>query len=444
MIMNLTGWLGTVLGFVAVILLLYTLLPDFFLHRLGLGCRKRQYTPGVTLTFDDGPDPVVTPRLLDVLARSQVRAVFFVVAERAQRYPELVRRMVAEGHALGIHSLSHRYAWFTGPRRTWREWEEADRVLTELSGRAVEWVRPPWGTFNLLTWWWMNRRGKRAVLWNVEGHDWQKERSVQSIVERILRRVNEGSIIVLHDGSASPGERVRVVPVVEELCRRIGRDLMLPVLPLEFPDWSFGRRTGFILWEKWEHFFAARYRVERIDAMNIFRLAKTTYHGPELRAQSGELLARAGDTVGEIHLDNIRLQAKGADAQKIATKALRIAKESFPVLARYVAESPEYADIKIFLGLSMMYRAVRVFGFEVQDVEATLGMRWIAFLQKVIMSVYHPAGQARLNQRLGKEPKLVWIEKKKLIELWAGPEKRASAGRSLKREGQAKEDGSVC
>ncbi|KLU59546.1 peptidoglycan-N-acetylmuramic acid deacetylase PdaC [Peptococcaceae bacterium CEB3] len=440
--MNLTGWLWTVLGFVAMVLILYTLVPDFFLHRLGAGSRKRQYTPGVTLTFDDGPDPVVTPLLLDVLARQRVRAVFFVVAERAARYPELIRRMVAEGHVLGIHSLSHRYAWFMGPGRTWREWEEADRVLTELSGRAVEWVRPPWGTFNLSTWWWMKRRGKRAVLWNAEGHDWQKERSVQFIVERILSRVNEGSIIVLHDGSTDPGDRARVVPIVEELCRRIVRDLKLPVLAPEFPDWSLGRRVGFVLWEKWEHFFASSHRVERIDAVNIFRLAKTTYHGPELRAESGELLARAGDTVGEIHLDNIRLQAKGADAQTIATGALRHAKESFPVLARYVAESPEYENIKVFLGLSMMYRAVRVFGFEVKDVEPTLGMRWIAFLQKVIMSVYHPAGHARLNPRLGNEPKLVWIEKKKLVELWAGPEKGASAGRGLKPSRRAKEFGS--
>ncbi len=412
MVFWLVLWLALIAG------LVYTVIPDVLLHRLGIGSWRRQFSQGVVLTFDDGPDPKVTPKVLDILVKYKVPAVFFLVGEQAQAHPEIVKRMLAEGHRVGLHSQSHRYAWFLSPRQTWREWEDGAKVLENLTGGAVAWMRPPWGTFNLVTWLWLKRRGKKAILWNVEGQEWKKGQSEAQVLSRLVTKANEGSIIVLHDGGRFPGERMSILPVVDALCQRIVEERKLPWAALEFPAWSLARRVSFRLWEKWEHVFARVYRVERLDAVNILRLGKTRYQGPDLYHEDGRILAKRGDVVGEIHLDSIRVQAQSRDMQKSGIQALRMARESFPVLARYIAQSPEYQTIKVFLGFTLMHRGVKGLGFTVQEIPATWGIRWIGFLQKMIMSVYHPAGKARLNGRLQGAPKLIWISKEKLLERW--------------------------
>lgn len=397
---------------------LYTVIPDVFLHRLGIGSWKRQFSPGVVLTFDDGPDPEVTPKILKILEEHGVQAVFFLVGQRAQLYPELVKRIVAEGHRVGVHSQTHRYAWLQNPRQTWREWEEGAEILENLTGAPVVWIRPPWGTFNLVTWLWLKQRRKRAILWNTEGQEWKSGRSPAQVLDRLLAKADEGSIIVLHDGGSSLGEREYVVPIVEALCERLVVERKLSWTALQFPDWSLARRLKFRAWEKWEHFFARVNHVERMDALSVLRLGKTRYQGPDLLDEQGKTLAKRGDLVGEIHLDSIRLQTQSQDMQKLGIQALRLARDSFPVLARYIEGNPGYREIKVFLGFTLLHRGVKGFGFNVQELVPTWGIRWIGFLQKIVMSVYHPAGKARLNGRFQGEPKLVWISKEKLLKRW--------------------------
>lgn len=409
----------TSLGYVLLSFVLgvsiYTVIPDLFLHRLGIGSWKRQFGPGVTLTFDDGPDPAFTPRILEVLKKYHVRSTFFVVAEKAKKYPELIQQIKGEGHQIGVHSLNHQYAWFSSPWKTSREWTESIRILEQLTDNKITWMRPPWGTFNLMTWWWLKQHKMRAVLWNAEGHDWEVRRSPEEITERILKRVNEGAIVVLHDSGGEFGARENSILALERLCVRIVQELKLPLVPLEFPDWKVGQRLAFRTWEKWEHYYAKRHHVERIDATNIFRLEKSTYDGPNLYAEDGKLLAKKGDTVAEIHLDNIRLQAKGRNMQKTALKAMRQIRESLPGLARYVQEDPTYDNIKVFVAQTLLYRGVKGFGFNVQELPNTRKGRGIAWLQKMIMRVYHPAGKNRKNIRLGNKTMLVWISREKLV-----------------------------
>jgi len=431
------------LWFVLLAAALYTVVPDLFLHRLGLGSWKRQFSSGAVLTFDDGPDPQVTPQVLDILHKYQVPAVFFLVGEKAKAYPELVKRMIAEGHQVGLHSRLHRYAWLVSPWQTWREWEEGAEILENLTGTPVQWMRPPWGTFNLVTWLWLKLRGKKAVLWNVDGREWQKNRSGAQVIERVLSKANEGAIIVLHDGGSFNGERKFIVPIVEEVCQRLVTECKLPWRALEFPSWSLFRRIGFRLWEKWEHFYAKSAQVERLDAVNILRLSKARYHGPELYDENGELLAKTGDIVGEIHIDSIRLQFQGEDMQKLGIQAMRQARESLPALAAHVVKNPAYQEIQVFLGLSLLHRGVKHFGFAVQDVPVTWGRRWVAFLQRIIMAVYHPAGKARLQGRFQDQPKLVWISKAKLLERWLPPEERAASAPELSAPGEGVSAGLV-
>ncbi|MGE5544921.1 MAG: polysaccharide deacetylase family protein, partial [Bacillota bacterium] len=331
------NWIYYVLFFVTFSGSLYTIIPDLFLHRLGIGSRKRQYSPGIAITFDDGPDPETTPKILDVLEQYRVPAVFFVTGENAARYPDLIREIREKGHQIGGHSMRHRYAWFMFPFETWREWEECITTIEKLTGEPVQWVRPPWGTFNLATWLWIKIRKKQAVLWNVEGHDWHVRRSPEQIASRVLRKAKEGSIIVLHDAGGETGAPKNTVEALKIICREVVEIQKLPLVKLEFPDWSWRRRLIFALWEKWECCFSRIYHIERINSTNFLRLSKAVYNGPSLYAGDGRLAAKTGDIVGEIHLDSRRLMDNGPDIQKAALRALRLARESLPELAQYIA-----------------------------------------------------------------------------------------------------------
>lgn len=413
-----SGWfIGVVLIFIPATLL-YALIPDLFLHRLGIGSWKRHYSGGVALTFDDGPDPEYTLKLLDVLASEHVPATFFLVGEKAVKYPEIVKEIQAQGHQIGVHCQQHRYAWFMGPWATWQTWDEGVKTIEQITGQEVTWIRPPWGTFNLALWFWMRSRRKRAVLWNVEGHDWKASSSPQQISERILKRTREGAIIVLHDSGGELGAPKQTLQALEIFCRELRENLKLPVVKLEFPKWSLVRLCTYTLWEKWERFFACFHKIERINSTNILRLSRTHYKGPSLYSQEGRLLAEAGDLVAEIHLDNARFLGAETDSHKIALKALRMVKRSLPELASYVVKHTEYRDIQVFLGLTLINRGVKGLGFEVQNVPRSLGTRGIGLLQSIIKRVYQPSGMNKNGNKLGGHPKLVWISREELLKRW--------------------------
>lgn len=396
----------------------YTVIPDLFLHRLGFGSWKRQYTSGVALTFDDGPDPEYTPRILEVLARNNVRATFFLVGNKAAQYPGLTKEILAQGHQLGLHSQNHRYAWFSSPWTTWCEWEEvADRV-EKIAGQKVNWVRPPWGTFNLVTWWWIKKHHKRIVLWNNEGHDWQIKYSAEQIALRIVKKAKPGGIIVLHDSGGETGAPEHTLQALEIICQHLELKKKLPIVPLEFPDWSSLKRLYFALWQKWEEFFANVYHLEKINSTNLFRLTRTRYKGPGLYHKNGQVLAKEGDLVAELHIDSLRLSGKGTDIHTIGIKALRQARESLPDLAAYINNNSAYSEIQVILGVSLLNRGVKGFGFNVQDVSLNSFYRGIEILQKLNLKIYQPLKKAGRNKQLEGRPKIVWISKEELLSRW--------------------------
>ena len=132
-------------------------------HLLTPACAWRGPRAGrrLALTFDDGPDPEWTPRLLDALGTSGVRATFFLIGERADRAPALVRRMIAEGHEVGNHSWSHRSLWLCGPRTTAAEIGRAHERLAALTGTPPRHFRPPWGMVNAAMFRALRRHDKR-------------------------------------------------------------------------------------------------------------------------------------------------------------------------------------------------------------------------------------------------------------------------------------------
>ncbi|RNC29158.1 MAG: Peptidoglycan-N-acetylmuramic acid deacetylase PdaC [Candidatus Dichloromethanomonas elyunquensis] len=412
------SWWEWVLFVFLAVGVIYTIVPDIILHRLGMGSWKRQYSPGVAITFDDGPDPQYTPKILEVLSRNNMPATFFVVGEKVLLYPELFQSIAAAGHQIGVHSLKHQYAWFQSPWETWRSWDKAVAAVEGITGRPVDWVRPPWGTFNLALWLWIIIRKKKAVLWTSEGHDWKTGLSSEEIARRIARRAREGTIILLHDSCGDEGAPSRVPQVLEILGEKVIKEEKLPVVKLELPAWSMWRHFIFRLWEMWERGYARMNKIERISASNLLRLDKTIYKGPDIMSANGELLAKQGDQAGEIHFDNIRFMGKEKDSTSIALRVLREIKPSLSELAAYIAENPEYADIKIFFGLTLIHRGVKGLGFGVQDVPVTLCTRFIARLQRIILYIYHPTGKERAEHMINTHPKLVWISKEYLLLRW--------------------------
>lgn len=149
----------------------------------------------MALTFDDGPDPETTPLLLDLLARWNAKATFFVIGARAERHPDLMARIVAEGHEVGNHAWDHRSL----PSLDAREIEsQIDRTKALLAPHGQTLMRPPYGDQTFRVGWISRRLGYRTVLWSVAGDDWRDD-DADAIADRILSQAAPGAIVLLHD-----------------------------------------------------------------------------------------------------------------------------------------------------------------------------------------------------------------------------------------------------
>jgi peptidoglycan/xylan/chitin deacetylase (PgdA/CDA1 family) len=162
------------------------------------GARFRTGGPEAALTFDDGPDPEVTPRILDLLAEAGVRASFFVVGERAERHPDLVRRIAQEGHAVGNHSWSHAWLPFCGARRMRAELLRCQELLGDLLGQAPTMIRPPYGARDVRVYRLIQALGLTPVLWSLDSRDWAGAPPAR--IEARLDRAQGGDVVLLHDG----------------------------------------------------------------------------------------------------------------------------------------------------------------------------------------------------------------------------------------------------
>ena len=183
--------------------------------------------PAVALTFDDGPDPEVTPRLLDALDAGGARATFFCIAERARRHPALLREIVARGHSVQNHSDVHRHHFsLLGPRRFRREIGGAQARLADLSGSLPHCFRAPAGLRNPLLDPVLHELDLHLVSWTRRGFD-TTDRDVPRVLARLTRRLAPRDILLLHDGHARrtrSGEPVvlAVLPGLLERLRHAG------------------------------------------------------------------------------------------------------------------------------------------------------------------------------------------------------------------------------
>lgn len=163
--------------------------------------------PVLALTFDDGPDPDVTPAILDVLAGTSARCTFFVLAQRAEAHPRLVRRMVDEGHELGVHSVDHRHLPdLRGSELTAQILGARDRIAA-VGGVRPALFRPPFGEQTVRSLVRTRRHDMRVVLWSDWVEDWV-DQPADEVRSRMTAAARRGGILLFHDGlAAAPGDR---------------------------------------------------------------------------------------------------------------------------------------------------------------------------------------------------------------------------------------------
>lgn len=170
----------------------------------------------IVLSIDDGPDPDVTPTVLDILDRHAVRATFFCVGAKAERYPQLCRDIVQRGHTIENHTQhhSHRFA-FSGMGRFNREIEAAQATLTRITGRKPAFFRAPAGLRNPLLDPVLSKLGLRLVAWSCRAFD-TRQGDAAVVSAKLIRGATAGAILLLHDGNSARTPSGRPV-IVEAL-----------------------------------------------------------------------------------------------------------------------------------------------------------------------------------------------------------------------------------
>lgn len=157
----------------------------------------------IALTIDDGPDPQVTPQVLDILDNYQAKATFFCIGNKALQYPELCHEIVRRGHLIENHSQQHRHNFsLLGIKDFTREIELAQKTLFNITGKRPQFFRAPAGLRNPFLEPVLSRLGLRLVSWSARGFDTQVT-NIEKVSKKLLAGLRPGAILLLHDGNAA-------------------------------------------------------------------------------------------------------------------------------------------------------------------------------------------------------------------------------------------------
>lgn len=176
----------------------------------------------VALTFDDGPDPDVTPRLLDVLDAHGARSTFFLLVGQAEQHPDLVRAIGVRGHEIALHGFDHRPLTSLPTRSVAGQLATARRRLEAVAERPVHWYRPPYGKITPGRWLAARRAGLDVVIWSADAADWEDD-GLPAVTARATAAARPGAIVLLH-------ERVEPGPAGEPVTTSFDRPALVDAL----------------------------------------------------------------------------------------------------------------------------------------------------------------------------------------------------------------------
>lgn len=155
--------------------------------------------PYIALTFDDGPHPTHTPKLLNILSQYNVKATFYVTGQNASRYPAIIRRMVAEGHEIGNHTYTHPNLTKLSDAEVRSQLNKSVAAISAAANVKPRTFRPPYAAMTSRQRAWVNAEyGYPIIFWDVDPQDW-KDRNASIVTSRLLNRAKNGSILLLHD-----------------------------------------------------------------------------------------------------------------------------------------------------------------------------------------------------------------------------------------------------
>jgi len=369
----------------------------------GLGSAR----PELGLTFDDGPDPQTTPRVLDALAEAGVRATFFVLGERAVARPQLLKRLADEGHEVALHGYRHQHGWIRLPHEAYADLLRGYRAVENLSGAPPRFFRPPHGAYTWAQLTAVRRLGLTPVHWTVEAHDWHPRYDAAAVRRRVAELSSPGDIIVMHD--AGPGGRT-TAPALPALLAELAERGFNPKPVGELRGLRRGRWRD-LPKRAWvatvDRLFDRIYHVEELNyaAQSVFRVAKGPFPGPEVELAGGRRLT-VGAPAAELHLHSERM-ARAGEAGSLT--AFRFFKRSMPDLARALRERPHLADVEAFWGVSLFQEILEPVGFQMFE----LPEQKRKFLGSYMHFLHKLYGGTPLKRVW---PKLVVIDRETLLE----------------------------
>ncbi len=178
----------------------------------------------VALTFDDGPSPIWTPKILDELKKEEIKATFFMLGNHVERYPEVARRVLAEGHEIGNHTYDHHVLLCYTMDELEKEIKQAETAIRNATGRTTTYFRPPKAWLTGAEKQKIKDMGYKVVLWSLNSKDWVTFHDKQ-ITSYILRHIQPGDIILFHDSGGAftteGGDRSQTVKTIPRLVRKL-------------------------------------------------------------------------------------------------------------------------------------------------------------------------------------------------------------------------------
>lgn len=459
------------------LLTFYAFLPGFISRMFGFRVfSKGKADREIALTFDDGPHPVYTPRLLDLLKAHGAHATFFLVGAHAEMHPDIVRRMHEEGHDIGIHNYVHRSNWVMGPIRVKRHVVRTGDIVERITGTRPKYYRPPWGIVNVFDF--VGRGKPQIVLWTALFGDWKLKVGAELLYGKIRSKLQPGAVLLLHDRGdtfgADPDAPANTIAAVgriledgrREGLRFVGISEMMRLtkenkesankkraagqqarLAGDTHEGSSGarahepkaeagpfkqgafKRVVVWAWMLWEDVFGWLFRLRPVGDGKSFHYRIIRYAGPTLVFEDGQRLTR-GERVLELHFVNKMMLDIGMSSRsevQVAIRLIQVVKKSLPLLAQELRSLPDGENVKALYGVSMINRGSEGLGFETFALPKGAFAWFTNRYLRLLTAIIHPQGRTRVKthgERL--EPRMLVMPRWKLMEWESGS--RANAG----------------
>jgi len=186
----------------------------------------------IAFTFDDGPDPRYTPQLLDLLKQHRIKATFFVLGEKAKANPDIIRRIVDEGHVIGLHANKHIGAPFRSYKAMKDDFHNSLDILKNM-GVRIHLYRPPWGLVNVVSRKFIREYKFAPILWSIHASDWSRYCNEEHIEKVLTQKVKPGDIVLLHDGRGAKEAPQRTINALKSAIPQMKKKGFRFVIPMD-------------------------------------------------------------------------------------------------------------------------------------------------------------------------------------------------------------------